>query len=140
LYGRRLLCLTERVREGASYLFTAFPIGTVLGLHPVTHRTMIAALTPIVIPAARGDKLDPRAVRRIMSGSFTVFQLDGTACPRNSGSFVYHPASGEVVGIVNSVFIKGTIDDRRPAASREPMARPAPEQKMKGPAKQAPAY
>jgi S1-C subfamily serine protease len=37
-----------------------------------------------------------------------VFQLDGTAYPGNSGSPVYHPASGEVVGIVNSVLVKGT--------------------------------
>jgi S1-C subfamily serine protease len=52
---------SARVREGESYLFTGFPIGPVLGLHPVTHRAMIAALTPIVIPAAGADKLDARA-------------------------------------------------------------------------------
>jgi S1-C subfamily serine protease len=99
---------SDRVREGEIYLFTGFPIGAVLGLFPVTHRTMIAAVTPIVIPAARADQLDARSVRRLQAGAFPVFQLDGTAYPGNSGSPVYHPESGEVIGIVNSVFVKGT--------------------------------
>jgi serine protease Do len=99
---------SDRVREGETYLFTGFPIGAVLGLYPVTHRTMIASVTPIAIPAARAGQLDARTVRRLTSGTFVVFQLDGTAYPGNSGSPVYHPASGEVVGIVNSVLAKGT--------------------------------
>lgn len=99
---------SAKVREGEMYLFTGFPIGAVLGLTPVTHRSMIAAITPIVIPAARADQLDARSIRRLQSGPFTVFQLDGTAYPGNSGSPVYHPQSGEVIGIVNSVFVKGT--------------------------------
>jgi serine protease Do len=99
---------SDRVREGETYLFTGFPIGAVLGLYPVTHRTMIASVTPIAIPAARADQLDARTVRRLSAGVFVVFQLDGTAYPGNSGSPVYHPASGEVVGIVNSVLVKAT--------------------------------
>lgn len=97
-----------RVREGDSYLFTGFPIGGVLGLFPATHRTMIAAVTPIVIPAARADQLDARALRRLQAGAYPVFQLDGIAYPGNSGSPVYHAESGDVIGIVNSVFVKGT--------------------------------
>ena len=108
---------SARVREGETYLFTGFPIGTVLGMHPVTHRAMIAALTPIVIPAARADKLDARAVRRLSAGAFPVFQLDATAYPGNSGSPVYDSASGEVVGIVNSVFVKGTKESALTAPS-----------------------
>lgn len=98
----------ERVREGETYFFTGFPIGSVLGLFPATHRSMIAAVAPIVIPAARADRLDARTVQRIRQGSFSIFQLDGTAYPGNSGSPLYHPESGAVIGIVNSVFIKGT--------------------------------
>jgi hypothetical protein len=96
------------VREGEMYLFTGYPIGAVLGLFPVTHRTMISALTPIVIPAAGSDKLDARSIRRLAKGAYPVFQLDGTAYPGNSGSPVYRPETGEVIGIVNSVFVKGT--------------------------------
>ena len=106
----------EAVREGESYLVTGFPMGSVLGLFPVTHRAMIAAVSPIAIPAARADQLDARSVRRLSTPSFPVFQLDATAYPGNSGSPVYHPESGAVVGIVNSVFVKAT----REAALAQP--------------------
>jgi len=106
----------QAVREGESYLVTGFPIGSVLGLFPVTHRAMIAAVTPIAIPAPRADQLDARSARRLGAASFPVFQLDGTAYPGNSGSPVYHPQSGAVIGIVNSVFVKGT----REAALAQP--------------------
>lgn len=99
---------SQSVRDGQRYLFTGFPIGAILGLIPVTHRAMISAVTPIVIPARNSSELNARAVRRLKAGTFSVFQLDGTAYPGNSGSPVYDPKSGEVIGIVNSVFVKGT--------------------------------
>jgi S1-C subfamily serine protease len=34
------------------------------------------------------------------------FQLDATACPGNSGSPLYQPDIGQVVGIINKVFIQ----------------------------------
>src|SRR5262245_34946025 len=76
----------QAVREGERYLFTGFPIGSVLGLFPVTHHAMIAAVTPIVIPAPRADQLDARSVRRLSEALFPVFQLDATAYPGSSGS------------------------------------------------------
>lgn len=120
---------SEQVREGEIYLLTGFPIGTVLGIHPVTHRSMISAITPIVIPAPRADQLDARAVRRLAQGAFAVFQLDGTAYPGNSGSPVYHPETGAVIGIVNSVFVKGTREAALTAPSGITYAIPA--QKLK---------
>jgi S1-C subfamily serine protease len=99
---------SDRVREGEVYLFTGFPLGAVLGLYPVTHRTMIASITPIAIAAAKGAELDARTLRRLAAGSFDVFQLDGTAYPGNSGSPVYRPDTGEVIGVVNSVLVKAT--------------------------------
>lgn len=99
---------SDDVREGQVYLFTGFPIGAVLGLIPATNRAMISAITPIVIPPARAGKLSARAIRRLAAGAFPVFQLDGTAYPGNSGSPLYDPGSGKVVGIVNMVFVKGT--------------------------------
>lgn len=116
---------SAHVLEGETYLFTGFPIGPVLGLHPVTHRAMIAALTPIVIPAASAEKLDARAVRRLATGAFAVFQLDATAYPGNSGSPVYDAATGQVVGIVNSVFVKGTKESALTAPSGITYAIPA---------------
>jgi serine protease Do len=96
------------VREGQQVLITGFPLGAVLGAFPVTHRGMISAITPIAIPQARAAQLSPAVIRRLSSGSFTVFQLDATAYPGNSGSPLYDPLTGEVFGIVNMVFVKGT--------------------------------
>jgi S1-C subfamily serine protease len=113
------------VREGELYLFTGFPIGGVLGLFPVTHRAMVSSITPVVIPAARADQLDARSVRRLQAGAFKVFQLDGTAYPGNSGSPVYGPRTGEVIGVVNSVFVKGTKEAALTAPSGITYAIPA---------------
>jgi S1-C subfamily serine protease len=96
------------VREGEQYLLTGFPIGSVLGLYAATHRAMIAAVTPIAIPPADARKLDTAMVLRLQAGAFPVFQLDATAYPGNSGSPLYDPATGEVVGVLNMVFVKGT--------------------------------
>jgi len=98
----------DSVREGQSVLFTGFPIGGVLGMFAATHRGMIAAITPIAIPPPVAANLDPRIVRRLTTGSFPVLQLDATAYPGNSGSPVYDPETGEVLGIINMVFVKGT--------------------------------
>ena len=98
----------ESTREGQSVLFTGFPIGGVLGMFAATHRGMIAAITPIAIPPPVAANLDTRVVRRLMTGSFPVLQLDATAYPGNSGSPVYDPETGEVLGIINMVFVKGT--------------------------------
>ena len=96
------------VREGESVLFTGYPIGAVLGPFPATHRGMISAITPIAIPAAHSSQLRPDLVRRLAEGPFPVFQLDATAYPGNSGSPVYDPDTGEVIGVVNMVFVKST--------------------------------
>ena len=98
----------DSVREGQNVLFTGFPIGSVLGVFAATHRGMVAAITPIVIPPPLAAQLDPRVLRRLTTGSFPVLQLDATAYPGNSGSPVYDPESGDVLGIINMVFVKGT--------------------------------
>jgi S1-C subfamily serine protease len=99
---------SDRVREGESVAFTGFPIGGVMGYTPVTHQAVIAAITPVAIPSPTAQQLDPRVIRRVQAGPFSVFQLDAAAYPGNSGSPVYDVARGEVVGIVNMVFVKGT--------------------------------
>jgi S1-C subfamily serine protease len=37
-----------------------------------------------------------------------VFGLDAIAYPGNSGSPVWRPDTGEVLGVVNSVYVKGS--------------------------------
>ena len=99
---------SDGVTEGQAILFTGFPIGAVLGPYPATHRGMVSAITPIAIPQSRSADLKPQLIHRLASGSFAVFQLDATAYPGSSGSPIYDPASAEVLGIVNMVFVKST--------------------------------
>lgn len=95
------------VREGELYAFTGFPILAVLGLHPVTHRGIVSAISPIAIPVASGKHLNPDVLRKL-ARPFDVFQLDATAYPGNSGSPLYRIDNGQVVGVINSVYIKTT--------------------------------
>lgn len=96
------------VREGQSIAFTGFPIGGALGFSPVTHRGMISSITPVVLPAATGQMLNEKSLRSLREGSFDIFQLDATAYPGNSGGPLFDAQTGEVLGIVNMVFVKGT--------------------------------
>jgi len=107
--GERLPALTlgsaASVREGQLYAFTGFPIGMVLGLSPVTHRGIISAITPNIIPMINSGKIKQAQFNRLQN-PYNVFQLDATAYPGNSGSPLYHPESGQVIGIINKVFVQ----------------------------------
>lgn len=93
--------------EGRELAFTGFPLGMVLGLHPVTHRALLSAITPIVLPSLTSGKLGAGAIAALQRERFPIYQLDATAYPGNSGSPVYDPQTGVVVGIINMVFVKG---------------------------------
>ncbi|HZV66183.1 MAG TPA: serine protease [Telluria sp.] len=93
--------------EGQALAFTGFPLGMVLGLHPATHRATLAAITPIVMPSLSSRILDARAITQLQRTPFAIFQLDGTAYPGNSGSPVYDPETGVVLGVINMVLVKG---------------------------------
>jgi serine protease Do len=100
---------SSSVREGQDIAFTGFPIGAVMGLFPATHRGTISAITPMVRPADSGKDLSAARIRGIKN-PLTAFQLDATAYPGNSGSPVYEASTGKVIGVINSVFVKGTRD------------------------------
>lgn len=95
------------VREGRAVALTGFPVGMVLGLYPVTHHGIVAAVTPIAIPGLGGKDLSPQAIKALRE-PYDVYQLDATAYPGSSGSPLYDPATGEVLGVINSVFVKAT--------------------------------
>ncbi len=101
---------SDKVREGEIYAFTGYPIGVVLGLHPATHRGMVSAITPSAIPMPRAGQLN-KAVFERLQDPYLVFQLDATAYPGNSGSPLYDPKTGSVVGILNKVFVQGTKEN-----------------------------
>lgn len=96
---------SDKLREGASVAFTGFPLGMVLGFRAATHRGIVAAITPYVVPSVQRRQLDAKSVKR-MAKPFFVFQLDVIAYPGNSGSPMYDPETGLVYGMLNSVFVK----------------------------------
>ena len=93
--------------DGTYIAFTGFPIGSVLGLYPVTHRGIIASTTPTVIPAPSAGQISIKMLKR-MRNPYLVYQLDATAYPGNSGSAMYDMKTGEVLGIINKVFVQTT--------------------------------
>lgn len=111
LTGTKLPALTiadsRQVREGQQFAFTGFPIGAILGLYPATHRGTISSITPIAAPMADSRQLTAALIKRL-KGVYEIFQLDATAYPGNSGSPLYDQETGQVVGVINSVFVKGT--------------------------------
>lgn len=97
----------ETVREGQEIFFTGFPIGAALGVVPVTHRGIVSAITPMALPGGNSKQVNSAAIRQLRSGPLTAYQLDATAYPGNSGSALIDSESGDVLGIINMVFIKG---------------------------------
>lgn len=96
---------SSRVREGTEIAFTGYPVGPVLGFYPATHRGIVSVITPIAQPASNAKSLSAEQLKRIRN-PIRVFQLDATAYPGNSGSPVYEPDTGLVIGVINSVFVK----------------------------------
>ena len=99
---------SDSVREGQGVAFTGFPIGGALGFSPVTHRGTISSITPIGIPGGNSNQLNGKLIQQLKRGTFKIFQLDATAYPGNSGSPIFDTDTGDVIGIINMVFIKGS--------------------------------
>lgn len=97
----------QSVQEGQSVAFTGFPAAPALGLYPVTHRGIISAVTPAAVPPPSAGYLNHQMIQRLRQ-NFTVFQLDATAYPGNSGSPLFDPGTGAVIGVVGSVGVKET--------------------------------
>jgi S1-C subfamily serine protease len=95
-------------REGTAIALIGFPLGGVLGYSHVTHRGILAARTAIAPPASGPQGLNARTLLQIRQGAFEILQLDAIAYPGNSGGPVFDIASGEVIGVVSMVLVKGT--------------------------------
>ena len=116
---------SDAVRDGQSIAFTGFPIGQVLGFHAITHRGIVASLTPVALPTASANQLDAPTVRRLKAAPVALFQLDATVYAGHSGSPVYDENTGEVLGIVNMGFLRGMKDPVVGQASNISFAVPA---------------
>ena len=101
---------SPRAREGQLYYFTGYPIGAALGLYPATHRAGLAAIAPVYSPPASTQGLTAKLIKRA-EDPYLIYQLDATAYPGNSGSPLYDGDSGEVIGVINSVFVKGAKEN-----------------------------
>lgn len=101
---------SDLAREGRVYYFTGFPIGAALGLYPATHRAGLAAIAPIYSPPPAAQNLTAKLIKRADT-PFLMFQLDATAYPGNSGSPLYDGDTGAVIGVINSVFVKGAKEN-----------------------------
>lgn len=97
----------EMLLPGSEIALTGFPIGAVLGLYPATHRGYISAITPDAIPALNSNQLTITMVNRLNNVSL-IYQLDAIAYPGNSGSPLYEPKTGKVIGVINKVLVKDT--------------------------------
>jgi len=107
----------EQVRDGQDIAITGFPLGSAIGITPVTHKGIVAALTPAGQPLTSSRQLDAATVRRLAGGGFPVLQLDIVSYPGNSGSPVYDTNTGEVIGVLNMVFVKGMKENAISAPS-----------------------
>jgi len=99
---------SDLVREGQAVAFMGFPIGGVLGFSAVTHRGSVSSITPIALPITNAQQLNARTVASLRNGTFNILQLDATAYPGNSGGPLFDPESGDLVGVINMVFVKAT--------------------------------
>jgi len=102
------LAAAGSVREGMDVALIGYPIGGVLGYSPVTHRGIVASITTVALPSLTARQLDAKTAARLREGPFEVYQLDATAYPGNSGGPVLDARTGEVVGVVNMVLVRGT--------------------------------
>ena len=96
---------SNTVQEGERVAFMGYPLGLVLGLHPTTHAGIISAISPIVLPSPTSRALKKEIIKYLRH-PYNIFQLDAIAYPGNSGSPLFRISDGEVIGIVNMVFVK----------------------------------
>lgn len=113
------------VREGQSVAFIGFPLGGVLGFSPVTHRGIVSSITTAALPSPTARQLDARTINSLRDGKFELLQLDATAYPGNSGSPLFDSETGELVGVVNMVLLKGTRESALTSPSGISYAVPA---------------
>ena len=98
---------STKVRAGQAVALIGYPFGFLLGRHPSTSYGIVSARSPIAIPAINTAFLDADT-RAALRSPFDIFQLDATAYPGHSGGPLFDPRTGEVLGVMNSAFIRRT--------------------------------
>lgn len=102
------LATLEEIREGDEVLLMGFPIGSALGLFAAAHQGIIAAITPMIIPAASSAGLRTQNLKVLRGKPIQLLQLDATAYPGNSGGPLIDTTTGRVVGVMSFGLTKGS--------------------------------
>jgi serine protease Do len=90
---------------GTDIAIFGYPLGGALGLFPAVHRGIISTITPDYMPARNSRSLTSKNIRRLKKPDL-IYQLDITAYPGNSGSPVVDIESGDVIAVINKVYVK----------------------------------
>jgi len=90
----------EDPEQGTSVAILGYPIGTMLGLVPAVHQGVVGAIVPAVLPLPVGVKMTPE-LQAALKNPYNLYQLDMVAFPGNSGSPLFDPHDGSVIGIIN---------------------------------------
>ena len=93
---------------GSAVAFIGFPIGGLLGFSPVVHHGIISSHVSSIAPPPIAGQLTERSIASMRAGAFEILQLDATAYPGNSGGPLFNAESGNVVGVISMVLVKGT--------------------------------
>lgn len=93
--------------QGQEIGVLGYPIGTALGLVPATHKGVVAAVVPAVLPLPKGVKLTPEIAEAIRR-PYNLYQLDLVIYPGNSGSPLFDGRDGRVYGIINKTLATRT--------------------------------
>ncbi len=90
---------------GTDIAVFGYPLGAALGLFPAVHKGIIATITPDFMPVRDSKVLSSKQLKRLQSPDL-IYQLDITAFPGNSGSPVVDIKTGEVIAVVNKVYVR----------------------------------
>ncbi len=103
---------SSRIKEGQSIAICGYPYGPVLGLYPTTQTGIISNISPMAIPVQRSSLLSNKMIKALKD-PYTIFQLDCTAFPGNSGGPLFLPETGEIIGVLNSGFVRVTKENKQ---------------------------
>lgn len=103
---------SSNIEEGQQVALCGYPYGPVFGLHPTTHTGIISNISPMAIPVQNTSLLSNRMIKALKD-PYVIFQLDCIAFPGNSGGPLFLPETGEVIGVLNSAFVKVTKENNK---------------------------
>ncbi len=103
---------SSNIKEGQSIAICGYPYGPVLGLYPTTQTGIISNISPMAIPVQKSSLLSNKMIKALKD-PYTIFQLDCTAFPGNSGGPLFLPETGDVIGVLNSGFVRVTKENKQ---------------------------